>query len=236
MTSLTLPRRAFHRLEREVQRYRMDVLGRPAMLPNEIALLSAMFGAASQTRNPLRVFEWGMGNSTLHFARRLAKSGRAFEWHAMDNSAAWHARVGEMVRRHQLQDQVHLHLKEFPPFWETPAFDADEHRWVGPAPCTAPIREYVALPTTLGVPFDVMFVDGRYRRSCVETAQSILSPEGVVILHDAQRAHYHPALDRFPHARWHESGRWPGSDTHLRLWVGANGPSRLLDLVPSSTA
>jgi predicted O-methyltransferase YrrM len=41
--------------------------------------------------------------------------------------------------------------------------------------------------------FGVIFVDGRWRNECLESAPSLLCRGGVVILHDSERVPYHKA-------------------------------------------
>jgi len=41
--------------------------------------------------------------------------------------------------------------------------------------------------------FDVIFVDVRQRVACMAAARELLAPGGIVLLHDASRARYHPA-------------------------------------------
>lgn len=48
-----------------------------------------------------------------------------------------------------------------------------------------------------GTKFDLVFVDGRQRVSCLITAMKVLSREGVVILHDATRQQYQHGLALF---------------------------------------
>jgi predicted O-methyltransferase YrrM len=47
--------------------------------------------------------------------------------------------------------------------------------------------------------YDLIFVDGRSRFDCMVAAKLLLNPGGVVILHDAHRANYLPAVKSYPH-------------------------------------
>ena len=49
--------------------------------------------------------------------------------------------------------------------------------------------------------YDLIFVDGRSRFDCLIAAKMLLKPGGVVLLHDAHRANYHPAVETFQHHR-----------------------------------
>lgn len=81
-------RRVRLRGEKLVSHVRMRVFGRPATLPGEIRILRELLPSmAKRRKRPLRVFEWGMGNSTIHFARLLSRHGLPFDWHAVNNSS-----------------------------------------------------------------------------------------------------------------------------------------------------
>jgi hypothetical protein len=60
---------------------------------------------------------------------------------------------------------------------------------------------YTAPPGVEG-PYDLIFVDGRRRRRCLRLAAHLLAPDGVVILHDAQREHYHEAFGLYAQQQW----------------------------------
>lgn len=52
------------------------------------------------------------------------------------------------------------------------------------------------LAPTLGLAlFDVVIVDGIFRNECLGAAPGLLSESGIILLDDAQRAEYRPAID-----------------------------------------
>lgn len=55
-------------------------------------------------------------------------------------------------------------------------------------------ESYLAPVKSLGR-FDVVIVDGMHRNECLNAAADLVSPRGVVVLDDAQRAEYWPAVD-----------------------------------------
>lgn len=48
-----------------------------------------------------------------------------------------------------------------------------------------------------GKRYDLIFVDGRQRVSCLLTSREIVSKGGVILLHDAQRPHYQHGIKLF---------------------------------------
>lgn len=46
-------------------------------------------------------------------------------------------------------------------------------------------------------PFDLIFIDGRERERCLELAHSLLSNDGIVIIHDSEREQYQDGINKF---------------------------------------
>lgn len=67
--------------------------------------------------------------------------------------------------------------------------------------------------------YDVIFIDGRNRRKCLEKAKELLAPKGVVMIHDADREYYHSAMEGY-------CGKFvcPEKGTLPRLWIGSFSP------------
>ena len=62
-----------------------------------------------------------------------------------------------------------------------------------------------------------MVVDGRYRRRCLIAAKDVLADAGVLILHDAQRTHYHSSLSEFGQVEWLTTGYMPGTKQLIQV-------------------
>ncbi len=56
---------------------------------------------------------------------------------------------------------------------------------------------YVTLPFHRKRTYDIVFVDGRLRADCLAVARRVVSPGGVVLLHDAHRKNYRHAVSLF---------------------------------------
>ena len=170
----------------------------------------------------LRVFEWGMGRSTIYYSRYLRSIGSDFEWYSIDNSHEWMQNVDQLVHRYKLTTRVHLRLSEFPAFWELPSWSWEQTKIPREDLCGPKVVEYVEYPRQVMMPkgFDVIIIDGRYRRRCLLTAFEVLAPGGVVILHDAERIHYHSSLENYISSRFFNSGKLPRSEIETKTWVG----------------
>ena len=179
---------------------------------------------------PLRCLEWGGGMSTLQFPDLIPASAT---WLTIEHDTAWAKQLSTMVTRPGV---VVCHV---PP--DDPRFtgDGDEKSFAS----------YLAAADA-DAPYDLIFIDGRSRAAGVERAKSLLSPQGVVILHDANRDYYLEPTKSFANQllfRDHRATRgfrvaggvWLGSpqrnlrelidvELHERVWAFYRGAGRLL--------
>lgn len=137
------------------------------------------------------VFEWGSGGSTLFFADRA----RAVV--SVEHDPEWHRLVENALEAEALTN-VDLILVEPSP--EPLPADAREDVPQGYA-STSPEyqgRQFFAYCTKIhetgNEPFDIVFVDGRARGSCVYEAISWVKPGGWLIVDDSDRDEYAEAL------------------------------------------
>jgi hypothetical protein len=183
--------------------------GRPAQNGREIRLFQrALLSAGARA---VRIFEWGLGNSTITYTSTLARAGREFEWHGVDHSPEWFQYVTATLARTPQARAVHLACV---PFQHPMAvcFDrAADHE---------AIEQYVEQPRGRGT-FDVILIDGRFRRRCLLTARDLLAPDGIVLLHDAHRSYYHAAFSAYPYGSLVSGGRRPASGKESLVWLGA---------------
>lgn len=129
----------------------------------------------------MRVLEWGSGGSTLWLADRLPERATLT---SIDHDTKWNTVVREKIGP---RDNVRLLL--VPP--------------AGPLGANATIEEED--PTHLhdyihavdGEKFDLIFVDGVARGTCMDHARTLLKPGGTVYLHDAHRPWYDHAKSLF---------------------------------------
>ncbi len=204
------------------------LLGFPAQTNKERQIFKAIFNRLADKK--LRVFEWGSGFSTIYYAQYLRKKGPSFEWHAIDNNKLWHEKVARMVRNKGLNNCIYLYLREFLPFWKKLGWG------VVPPPCGvfSPKDEnelaYINFPKTLKNKFDVVIIDARFRRHCLEVARQVVASGGIVVLHDAQKPHYQVGLEKFPYQRFVHSGSWaPFQQASNTVWVGIIDHKKLFD-------
>ena len=195
------------------------------MRPQEEAVVREVL----ERLRPLRCLEWGAGFSTLQFPALLPREST---WLAIEHSAEW----AEIIRTRNTRPNVTV-----------AQVDPDVAKWDGDGDAKA-FAAYLAYPESRA-PFDFILVDGRARSAAVEAAARLLSPNGIVVLHDANRAAYASVLPQFPRqlllrdartrARRPAGGVWVGSVArpigtvldvalHERLWRFYSGAGRIL--------
>jgi len=204
--------------------------GLPAQSAKDIIIFKSIFNHFPNKK--ITVFEWGSGFSTIYYAQYLKKKGLFLQWHTIDNNKVWHDKVVSMVKSKGLDVHVILYLKEFLPFWMKPGWGKI------PPPCgefvpkTHNELEYINFPKALGVKFDIVIVDARFRRHCLKVAKEVLAPEGVIVLHDAQKPHYHQGLEDFTLRSFYDTGSWyPFQKKPNKIWVGSMTNRNILNIL-----
>jgi predicted O-methyltransferase YrrM len=218
---------AFHEYrDKVIEKVLHRQIRKPYMKYREIRVIEDLLIAL----RPKRCLEWGVGYGTLHFPKLLPEDG---EWIAVEHDGNWAGRMLVM----DLPAQVRMH--HVPP---------DRRRWTAESGdgTYRDFRNYVGFPEQYGV-FDFILVDGRARAACLAKARSLLSPRGVVVLHDSNRASLQDALRSFPNQvafqdyRRYAGGVWIGSmqreldglidlAKHGRIWKIYNALGRRFHL------
>ncbi|MEX0935065.1 MAG: hypothetical protein WDZ70_01945 [Candidatus Paceibacterota bacterium] len=152
--------------------------------------------------NFLSILEWGSGGSTIYFPRFLRLLQRKYKWTSIEYNRAWYARVSKLVADDPHTEVVLIDVGNL----ETKQRDNA-------------MNDYVAYPYTQKEKYDVILVDGRKRRRCILAARDLLSSNGVVLLHDAQRRYYHCAFKEFPDSRMITQHLWRGKLSHPPIWL-----------------
>ena len=196
------------------RRYRA-IRGLPAQTSMDISIFKRLL--ESYEADCLRIFEWGSGRSTIYYSKFLRSLGRDFRWYTVDNSKTWFEHCQIMVAGSGLEDYVTAYNSDFPPFWDLPGYTFDNPLPPEAVNSSDPVAEYVECPRKVGRQFDIVFIDGRYRRRCLLVAKDILAEAGTVILHDAQREHYLSPLAEYSQVQMLETGKLGGTSQKLSI-------------------
>jgi predicted O-methyltransferase YrrM len=149
---------------------------------------------------PRHILEWGSGGSTAALLKLLPE---VQSYVSIEHNAAWYERVKAAV------SDARLHLKYVPGLEQDPVIPPRTRNrkrseilraWFTRCE-TEPelMADYVRYPTSVRNSYDFILVDGRARVHCLKVGFELLSSNGVMAIHDAQRADYRQAIESFSH-------------------------------------
>jgi hypothetical protein len=188
--------------------------GRPFMKYREILVFEEIHASL----RPRRVLEWGAGTSSLYFPARMPFLE---SWLAVEHDETWARRVAEGNPDPRVEVRF-IRPNRTP--WSDPEGDG----------AIEDLLDYLEAPVP-GAPYDLVVIDGRARRACLERARDLVTPAGAVILHDANREHYLAPAEGYRHrvllqdyrrsaggllvaSRETDPRAWFDVDAHRRAW------------------
>lgn len=133
-----------------------------------------IFEEVIKNLNPKEVLEWGSGYSTLYFPKMLPKGTN---WLSIEHDKEWY----RILAPQNKAKNVDIKLMEHNENWKKNHFDGSYEDF----------REYIEYPLNLKKKFNLIIIDGRARKECFKVAKKILSKDGVIIIHDANRKYYY---------------------------------------------
>jgi hypothetical protein len=133
----------------------------------------------------MTVFEYGSGGSTIFFTQRFSRVI------SVEHNPEWYGVVRKILQRENASNCKYL-LKEPQPFSGYSVSDAADpqsyasHEYEGMS-----FEAYVkSIDTYPNKSFDLVFIDGRARPSCILHARNKLKSGGIIILDNAERDYY----------------------------------------------
>jgi len=170
---------------------------KPFMTDEEIVIIEEIL-LGFPTDKPLMIFEYGSGGSTLYFSQLLKDKGYSFTWFSLEHDLDWGQSVVRQTREANLHS-THIILKEIPDY-PVKKLNRPKYRepWVKQGK-VFDYSSYTHVPSTMGLKFDFVLVDGRDRKNCIKTCLPLMAPEGVIALHDADRPYYQCIFDNIIH-------------------------------------
>lgn len=183
------------RSERRTPPKNTEISALPWMDPVEFSQYEAVVEAIA----PECVLEWGCGGSTRALLERFPFVRQLV---SVEHQRAWYERLSawfedERLSLFHVPADLPLDLPN-PTQAEVRAWDARAERE------PELMRSYVGFPRTLGLVFDLVVVDGRARSFCIAEGHDLLRSGGVLLIHDAQRLDYWPAIERLGRATFLE--------------------------------
>jgi len=163
----------------------------PKMRKKEIEFIKKTLLDVSDSKHSMNVLEWGSGGSTVFFTDFLRKHNVNYTWISLEYNTEWFNKVNDAIKKDK---SVNLIL-----------FDVGNGNL---KQTNISMDDYVYYPLTLNIRFDVIIIDGRKRRRCLEVARKIWTEGGVVLLHDAHRKYYQCAFEFYKNARLVQPYLW----------------------------
>jgi hypothetical protein len=163
-------------------------------------------------RPELRAFEFGSGGSTLFFSRRLREGA------SVDHDRAWVDQVNAALAARRA-DHWQVSWEPGAPGPTGDPADPDGYASSDPSLAGLRLERYAAsIDRFADDHFDLVLLDGRARPSCFEHALPKVAPGGLMVLDNAERAHYRHIHTRMRSLGWQQhSFRGPGPYT-FEFW------------------
>lgn len=125
------------------------------------------------------MLEWGSGGSTVTFSPLVTK------YYSIEHVKDWYTKVDQEIKNQELEDRITNILQE-----------PDQPRTIPTK--YSEFKSYIELPSTLGVNFNKVLVDGRGRQYCALFVLDYLLPGAKVFIHDFwKRPQYHHVLEHY---------------------------------------
>lgn len=113
----------------------------------------------SFNKTKISVLEWGGGASSIYFPIFLKTKNIESDWDVIENDEKWIKYIEEKVKKEGLKN-VHVHY----------GHNRDS---------------YSKLPLKFNKKYDLIIIDGSWRKSCIKRLPLLLKEGGSVIVHDA---------------------------------------------------
>ena len=139
----------------------------------------------------MTVFEWGSGNFTMYFSEKVKKLI------SVEHDENWHKKISGIISCEKISNCDYLLIKpegkisEVNTPYSSKSYTSStfKHHW---GLC---FKNYVrAIDKYPNEHFDLVFVDGRARASCIIHAIKKIKPGGYLMLDNSERAHYNKTV------------------------------------------
>lgn len=166
---------------------------------------------------PSQCLEWGSGYSTLLFPSLLPE---LILWHSIEHNKEWFDLIVKQIDNPKISlEWVESDNKDYSN--SGPYNEKKEGVYVD-------FKTYINYPLQFNKKFDFIFIDGRARKHCLAKAIEMITEDGVIVVHDANRVAYFadvPSTLSFFHLTDYRKPKLRGG-----IWVGSKQDvSKILD-------
>ncbi len=142
----------------------------PAMTEFEGSVFSVAVDTYSR---PLKILDWGNGKSAPYFFPTMPAGST---WDTITESMELAEASEKLLKKAGLEEKIQIHPIED---------DANRDGWWSKEN-PKDYQNYIGYPASLSVHFDVILIDGKVKRQCLEEGWKLLSQEGMLVLRNAE--------------------------------------------------
>lgn len=203
------------KFKRNVLKKQMSI---PWMRYREIELIKNLI----LNLDPKTSLEWGAGTGTEFFTDYISEDST---WISIEHNQGW----AESVAKRNKKPNVSI-LFKVPNNEPTPGIYYGLVDYTVNDGTYEDFKDYIEYPSE-HAPFDLILIDGRARTQCLKKSLDLLSGNGVVVLHDANRTQYHEGFKDYKQGILFEDQR----ESSGGIWIGTNSETPLSEILDIDT-
>lgn len=199
------------KFKRNVLKKQMNI---PWMRYREIELIKDLI----LSLNPKTSLEWGAGTGTHFFTDFISKDSK---WISIEHNEEWAETVKKQINKPNVSI-IHKGPNNEPApgaYYGLVDYKINDGTYED-------FKDYIEYPSEY-TPYDLVLIDGRARTQCLEQSVNLLSDNGVVILHDANRTQYHEGFKNYRQGILFQDQR----ESSGGIWIGTNSEIPLSDII-----
>lgn len=203
------------KFKRNVLKKQMNI---PWMRYREIELIKDLI----LNLKPKASLEWGAGSGTEFFTNYISEDCK---WISVEHNQEW----AESVAERNKKPNVSIVFKG-PNHESTPGIYYGLVDYRINDGTYEDFKDYIEYPSE-HAPYDLILIDGRARTQCLRKSVDLLSKEGIVILHDANRVQYHEGFKHYQQGFLFTDQR----ESSGGIWIGTNSETPLPEILDVDT-
>lgn len=182
----------------------------------QLAIVKFLIERANE---PVNVFEWGSGYSTIHIPLWLEQNNREYTWTSIESDPEWHSYVVKMASAEGIRN-LDARLVDF------------EGKNAKRLAVPEKIRDkYVDEISRTSRHIDLAIVDGRFRRRCTKTARQLQQERrlAVICLMDSNKSYRLADESGSSTGALVETGVYPyrAKFKPVSIWLGFKTPGEM---------
>ena len=172
--------------------------------------------------NPEISLEWGAGSGTDFFTDFISKDSK---WVSVEHNKEWADTVTERIKKPNVSI-----VFQGPSHEPTPGIYYGLVDYRINDGTFEDFKDYIEYPSN-HAPYDLILIDGRARTECLKASINLLSENGIVVLHDANRVQYHEGFKHYKQGVLLTDQR----ESYGGLWIGTNSEIPLSEIIDVET-